>query len=255
MTELTSYNRYAWDREVEKECVWTIPVDSSAIARARAGDWQILLSPHKPVPREWFPPLAGKNALCLASGGGQQGPILAAAGANVTVLDNSPKQLEQDRLAADREQLQLRTELGDMRDLSRFPDAYFDLIIVSGTGFVDDITLVWREAYRVLQRPGILMAGCVNPIEYIFDLQAWNEGRLVVRHKIPYSDLVDLSEEERYELIIAHDEPLCVGHSLRDLIQGQIDVGLAIVGFYEDKNGGPLDDYIDSSFVTRAVKL
>jgi len=170
-------------------------------------------------------------------------------------LDNSPKQLEQDRFVADREHLRLRTELGDMRDLTRFPDAHFDIIIVSGTGFVDDITVVWREAYRVLKRPGILMAGCTNPIEYIFDLKAWNVGQLVVRHKIPYSDVVDLSEEERYELIIAKDEPLCVGHSLHDLIQGQIDVGLSIVGFYEDKNGGPLDDYIDSSFVTKAVKL
>jgi len=30
---------------------------------------------------------------CLASGGGQQGPVLAAAGAHVTVFDNSPRQL------------------------------------------------------------------------------------------------------------------------------------------------------------------
>ena len=56
-------------------------------------------------------------------------------------------------------------------------------------------------------------------------------------------------------MIIAKDEPLCVGHTLHDLIQGQIEAGLAIVGFYEDKNGGPLDVYIDSSFVTKAVKL
>lgn len=255
MEDLVSYNRRAWDKEVEKGCVWTVPVDASVIARARKGDWEIVLSPTKPVPSKWFPPLAGKEVLCLASGGGQQGPILAAAGAHVTVLDNSPKQLEQDRLVAEREQLQLRTELGDMRDLSRFPDAHFDLIIVSGTGFVDDINVVWREVYRVLKRPGIVMAGCTNPIEYIFDLRAWNAGQLVVRHKIPYSDMVDLSEEERYELIIAEDEPLCVGHSLHDLIQGQIAVGLSIVGFYEDKNGGPLDDYIDSSFVTKAIKL
>ena len=255
MIEIASYNRHAWDREVEKGCVWTLPVDPSVIARAREGDWQIVLTPTKPVPRDWFPPLAGKKVLCLACGGGQQGPVLAATGADVTVLDNSPQQLERDRMVARREGLSLQTELGDMRDLGRFPDEVFDVIIVAGTCFVDDITVVWKEASRALKRSGILMAGCSNPIEYIFDLAAWNAGELVVRHKIPYSDVADLTEEERHELIIAKDEPLCVGHSLHDLIQGQIDAGLAIVGFYEDKNGGPLDEYIDSSFVTRAIKL
>jgi len=252
---MVSYNRHAWDREVEKGSVWTLPVDSSVIANARKGDWTIVLTPTKPVPQEWFPPLEGKKVLCLACGGGQQGPILAAAGAEVTVLDNSPKQLERDRMVAQRENLSLRTELGDMRDLGRFSSEYFDVVIVTGTCFVDDITVVWKEASRILKRSGILMAGCGNPIEYIFDLNAWNNGQLVVRHQIPYSDVVDLSEEERNELIVAKDEPLCVGHSLYDLIHGQIEVGLSIVGFYEDKNGGPLDEYIDSSFVTRAVKL
>ncbi len=255
MIEIASYNRHAWDREVEKGCVWTVPVDPSVIARAREGDWEIVLTPTKPVPRDWFPPLVGKKVLCLACGGGQQGPILAATGADVTVLDNSPKQLERDRMVAQREGLSLQTELGDMRDLSRFSGESFDVILVTGTCFVDDITVVWKEVSRILKRSGILIAGCSNPIEYIFDLKAWNTGQLVVRHKIPYSDVVDLSEEERNDLVVANDEPLCVGHSLHDLIQGQIDVGLAIVGFYEDKNGGPLDAYIDSSFVTKAVKL
>jgi 2-polyprenyl-3-methyl-5-hydroxy-6-metoxy-1,4-benzoquinol methylase len=255
MMDIAGYNRRAWNMQVEKRNVWTLPVDRAVIAEARRGNWKIVLTPNKPVPRDWFPPLAGKRVLCLACGGGQQGPVLAAAGAEVTVLDNSPKQLEQDRLVAERESLSLRTELGDMRDLTRFSDEYFDLIVVTGTCFVDDVTLVWKEAYRILKRSGTLMAGCTNPIEYIFELKAWNAGQLVVRHKIPYSDLVDLSEEERNELIVAKDEPLCVGHSLRDLIQGQIEAGLLLADFYEDKNGGPLDKYIDSSFVTKAVKL
>jgi 2-polyprenyl-3-methyl-5-hydroxy-6-metoxy-1,4-benzoquinol methylase len=57
----------------------------------------------KPVPRGWFPDLNGCDVLCLASGGGQQGPVLAAAGANVTVFDISSRQLAQDRLVAERE--------------------------------------------------------------------------------------------------------------------------------------------------------
>ena len=40
------------------------------------------------MPADWFGDLAGAPVLCLASGGGQQGPLLAAAGARVTVFDN-----------------------------------------------------------------------------------------------------------------------------------------------------------------------
>jgi len=112
------YNRHAWDRQVECGNPWTVPVGEEEIARARRGAWKIVLTPTKPVPADWFPPLAGLDVLCLASGGGQQGPILAAAGAKVTVFDNSPKQLAQDRLVANREGLIIATFQGDMAELS-----------------------------------------------------------------------------------------------------------------------------------------
>ena len=71
------------------------------LRRRGAGEWQIVLTPTKPIPRTWFPAdLHGVDVLCLASGGGQQGPVLAAAGATVTVFDNSPRQLAQDRAVA-----------------------------------------------------------------------------------------------------------------------------------------------------------
>ena len=48
---------------------------SDAIAAARRGEWSIVLTPTKPIPRSWFPAdLHGADVLCLASGGGQQGP-------------------------------------------------------------------------------------------------------------------------------------------------------------------------------------
>ncbi len=257
MVDLIGYNRQAWDRETEKGNVWTQPVSRESIAEARKGNWKIVLTPTKPVPQDWFPPLPGKRVLCLASGGGQQGPLLAAAGAQVIVFDNSPEQLKQDEFVAEREHLDIRTELGDMRDLSRFGAEYFDLIIhpVSNV-FVDDVLPVWREAYRVLRRGGLLLAGFANPLQYIFDLAGLNAGQLIVRHKIPYSDLRDLTPEELQALVIEPGEPLCFGHSLHDLIQGQIDAGFLIAGFYEDNAGGhdPLDKYIDSYIATKAVK-
>jgi SAM-dependent methyltransferase len=162
--DILIYNRQAWDRQVGRGNPYTIPVSNEEIARARKGDWSISLTPTKPVPPDWFPPLGGVDVLCLASGGGQQGPILAAAGAKVTVFDNSPAQLAQDRLVADRDGLVIETVQGDMADLSVFPDARFDLIIhpVSNV-FVPDVKPVWREAFRVLKPGGALLKGFMNP--------------------------------------------------------------------------------------------
>lgn len=105
-----AHNRAAWDREVGNDNEWTRPVGPDVIARARADEWSVVLIGYEPVPRDWFPPvLAGASVLCLASGGGQQGPVLAAAGADVTVLDNSPRQLSRDEEVAAREGLAIRT--------------------------------------------------------------------------------------------------------------------------------------------------
>jgi 2-polyprenyl-3-methyl-5-hydroxy-6-metoxy-1,4-benzoquinol methylase len=128
-----AYNRAAWDREVDRGNEWTQPVGPEVIARARAGDWSVVLIGYQPVPRAWFPDdMAAAALLCLASGGGQQGPILAAAGAEVTVFDNSPRQLGRDEEVAAREGLTIRTVLGDMRDLGAFADSSFDVILNPG---------------------------------------------------------------------------------------------------------------------------
>jgi len=256
--DISKYNRQSWDKQVESGNEWTLPVDEARITAARSGEWHIVLTPTKPVPREWFPScLINTSILCLASGGGQQAPVLAATGAKVTVLDNSQKQLQQDEHVALRDGLELVTELGDMRDLSRFDDGSFDMVVHPvSNAFVDSVLPVWKETARVLKPSGLLLSGLSNPIGYIFDLEAWNEGRLVVRHRIPYSDVRDLSESELQSLIIDRDEPICFGHTLYDLIQGQIEAGFVLAGFYEDKSGdGPLDVYIDSFFATRAIKM
>jgi SAM-dependent methyltransferase len=256
--DVPEYNRKAWDSLVEKGDQWTRCVDEKTIAAARAGDWSIVLTNQKPVPRAWFPAnLAGKRILCLASGGGQQSPVLAAAGAIVTVFDNSAKQLAQDVLVAKRENLDITPELGDMCDLSRFANSTFDLIVhpVSNL-FVTSVVPLWREAARVLKPGGTLLAGFANPLSFIFDLQLMNEGRLVVRHRIPYADVRDLSEDELQRLIFTSDEPLCHGHSLHDQIQGQIDAGFVLAGFYEDRaNSGVLNEYIDTFVATKSIKI
>jgi len=255
--DIRNYNREAWNRAVAQGDRWTVPVGREAIARAREGDWHIVLTPRKPVPRSWFPPeLDGVDVLCLASGGGQQGPLLAAAGATVTVFDNSPAQLGQDRLVAEREALSLRTVEGDMRDLSALADASFDLIVhpVSNC-FVEDVRPVWREAARVLRAGGTLLAGVAAPIAFCFDPDLEARGDLRVRYAIPYSDQTSLTDQERRRYLDKGD-PLCFGHTLEDQIGGQLDAGLALIGWYDDfaSEGEPVAKYMPTFVATRARK-
>ena len=92
-----TWNKTAWDTAVNSgENPYTQVVSSEQITQAKQGDWALYLSDIKPVPRDWFPELKGLKVLCLASGGGQQAPIFAALGAEVTLLDASPQQLAQE---------------------------------------------------------------------------------------------------------------------------------------------------------------
>ncbi|MBM3316932.1 MAG: MGMT family protein [Candidatus Eisenbacteria bacterium] len=251
--DVVAHNAAAWDAEVARRNRWTIPVDAGAIARARRGDWQILLTPTLPVPRSWFPPLHGARVLCLASGGGQQGPILAAAGARVTVYDNSPKQLAQDRRVARREGLELAAIRGDMADLGRFADGAFDLVVHPiANVFAPDLRPVWREAHRVLRPGGELLAGFTCPIVYLFDQDDYDRGRLTVRHRLPYADVRDLPADALRERL-RDRRPLEFSHTLTEQIAGQLEAGFVLTGFYEDiEPEDPLSRYTPIHAATRA---
>lgn len=254
--EIRSYNRRAWDRNVQAGEPWTVPASTETIARARRGDWEIFLTPGRPAPVAWFPRLEGMPVLCLASGGGQQGPILAAAGAQVTVLDNSPLQLEQDRQVAAREGLALELVLGDMTDLGRFPDAGFQLIVLPVSNlFIPDLEPLWAGTYRVLAPGGCLLAGMMNPLFYIFDRTALDEaGELVVRHSLPYSDLTSLDARERRAVTTA-GWPLEFGHTLEAQLEGQIEAGFMLAGLYEDHDPrSVLSRYSAVYLASRALK-
>jgi ubiquinone/menaquinone biosynthesis C-methylase UbiE len=258
--DIREYNREAWNKQVKKGNLWTIPAAPSEIKSAREGNWRIVLTPLKAVPHDWLPDLAGKKILCLASGGGQQGPILAAAGADVTVLDNSPAQLEQDKLVAQRENLHINIVEGDMRDLSAFVSATFHYIVhpVSNV-FIPELKPMWSEAFRVLKPGGVMISGISNPVIYIFD---WDQiekyKKLEVKHKLPYSDLESLSSEQKARYI-ENGDPFEFSHTLEEQIGGQIEAGFVITGFYEDGTNeitfdNPLSHYMNLFIATRGLK-
>ncbi|MGO1254507.1 MAG: class I SAM-dependent methyltransferase, partial [Alcaligenes aquatilis] len=219
---------------------WSLPVSSEQVEQARRGQWQVHLLP-SPVPADWLGDIQGKSVLCLASAGGQQAPILAAAGAKVTVFDLSAGQLDKDRMVAERDGLSLQIEQGDMCDLSRFASESFDLILhpVSNQ-YVPDISVVWKECARVLRPGGHLLSSFFNPAVFIADRDPSYAQHGLIRPKftVPYSDLSSL-ETEALQAKRAGMEPLIFGHSLAQQIGGQLQVGLHLVDYIEEMHPAP----------------
>ena len=249
--DIVKHNKSAWDSNVDKKDRWTIPVKEEELIEVKKGNWKIVLTPNVSVPKDWFPELKGAKILGLASGGGQQGPILATLGADITIFDNSEKQLEQDKVLSDKFNLAIKTVQGDLKDLTVFEDNSFDLIFnPCSIVFVDNVLPVWTECFRVLKPGGVLMTGLINPIA----LQL-NEESLKLIYKQPFSDLHSLSNEE-LDALKKKNEPLVFGHSLTDQIGGQLDAGFAITAMFEDTWDIEhiMDDFFPSFIGTRAVK-
>jgi SAM-dependent methyltransferase len=159
-------------------------------------------------------------------------------------------------MVAERDGLEMQILEGDMADLSRFEDESFDLVFHPCSNlFVPDVRPVWREAFRVLRRGGILLAGFLNPIIYLFDFERAERGELEVKHALPYSDISSLTGEAK-ERRSKSGDPIEFGHTLTDQLGGQTDAGFLISGFYEDRHGeaDALARYTATLIATRAVK-
>jgi len=259
--EIFDLNKDAWDHAVDEgDNPYTGAVSPEEIAKAKQGEWSVYLSDCKPVPHTWFPVLNGLKVLCLASGGGQQIPIFAALGAEVTLLDASPKQLAQDEYVAKRDNLNIRIIEGDMADLSAFEDRSYDLIFnPPSTMFVPELAPIWRECYRVVNEGGLLMTGFMNPDEFIFDYIAIDEkGVLEVTHSLPYVEHETLSQEV-LEQRIQNIEMFHFSHTMETQLGGLMKAGFVITDFFEDsrpaEDGNPIRYYMPSYYVARAQKV
>jgi SAM-dependent methyltransferase len=254
---ILEHNREAWNRESTLGGEWSVPVSDETIAHARSGDWTVILTPRKSVPKDWFGELKGKHVLCLASGGGQQAPVLAAAGAQVVSFDLSDVQLGKDREVAERHGLNLRCIRGDMANLAEFAAESFDLIFhpVSNI-FVPDVRVVWRECFRVLRPAGDLLSGFMNPAFFLFDHdECVRTGKIEVKYPLPYAEPESLDPSGLEELSRSR-RPLEFSHSLESQIGGQLACGFCITGFYEDywTDEIPLNRFTPTSMATRATK-
>ncbi|MEA5050221.1 MAG: class I SAM-dependent methyltransferase [Oscillospiraceae bacterium] len=245
----TDDNAAVIDGWVERGWEWGKPIGHETYEDAQRGEWSMLLTPVKPVPREWFPPLKGARVLGLASGGGQQMPVFAACGAVCTVLDYSEKQLESERMVAAREGYAIDIVRADMTRPLPFADGSFDLIFhpVSNC-YIEDVCAVWRECFRCLKKGGVLLAGLDNGLNMVY-----GDTEDVIEYSLPWNPLRD---EKRYAESLEKGWGIQFSHTIEEQIGGQLNAGFALTDVYGDTNGqGNLHDHnVPTFWATRAVK-
>ncbi len=245
----TDINAETIGRWIDEGWEWGSPISHETYLHACAGDWEVKLTPVRAVPRAWFGKLDGARVLGLASGGGQQIPIFKAAGAEVTVLDYTPAQLESERMVSEREGYAVDTVRADMTKPLPFPDACFDLVFNPvSLCYVRDVEPIWHEVARVLRPGGILLTGFDTIINYIVSA---DEKHVVFKQ--PFDPTVN---EDQAALLAADDAGVQFSHNLDEMLGGLLRAGFSIDDLYEDTNGeGHLHDLnIQTYLAVRAIK-
>ena len=257
MDNYTDINASTIDSWVANGWEWGTPITPEEFARAKQGDWSVVLTPRKPVPHKWFEPhlkngrFNGAKVLGLASGGGQQMPIFAALGADCTVLDYSEAQLNSERSVAEREGYEIDIIRADMTLRLPFEDSSFDLIFhpVSNC-YIENVQHVWDECYRILKPGGLLLAGLDNGMNFL----VWEDIEpLVITNSLPFNPLRDPAVMAK---LMENDDGVQFSHSLEEQIGGQLKAGLRLTDLFDDFNGeGALCERgIVTYHATRAAK-
>lgn len=228
----TQANSKTVDTWVKGGWIWSIPITHNSYLKAKEGFFDIVLTPTKSVPHEWFGNLKGKRVLALASGGGQQGPIFHALGADVTVLDYSELQLEKEKEVAFREGYEIKLVKADMSKPLPFEDKSFDLIFNPvSTCYIEKIEPLWKECFRILAKGGALLTGVDNGINYIVGDK--DEKQIV--HSLPFNPLEDSSLLE--ELKRDEDDGVQFSHTTVEHLNALLSAGFMLTDIYEDTNG------------------
>jgi len=241
VSAITSWIKEGWK--------WGAPIDHETFLRAQKGQWDVYLTPTKAVPHAWLKNIQGKRVLGLASGGGQQMPILSALGACCTVFDYTPAQLESEKLVAEREGYSIRIVRGDMTEPLPFEDASFDLVFFPVSNvYIEKAKPVFRECYRILKKGGRLLSGLDNGINFITD-----DDEKEILNSLPFNPLQNPEQKKQLDL---HNDGIQFSHTLEEQIGGQLEVGFLLKELYEDTNGeGRLHElHIPTFFATLALK-
>lgn len=167
-TPAHDHNRRAWDQMVRDKQRFTQPAADDSFA-----------DPLKTVDGlGWLgKSIRGQRLLCLGAGGGKHAALYAAAGAEVTVVDISPAQLELDREVAASRKLSLQTVEASMDHMPMFADGLFDVIVHPvSTCYVPKIEPVYREVARVTRGGGLYISQHKTPTSLQADTRFAEHG-------------------------------------------------------------------------------
>jgi len=258
MDDVAVFNQARWQALADADALYTRPLLNLDAESARA----------KVDPHGWLGSLEGKSVLCLAGGGGQQSAAFALLGAQVTVVDLSPAQIERDAQVAAHYGVEIRAVEADMRDLSMLEAASFDIVQHAySINFVPDVRVVFEQVARVLRPSGLYQLMFANPFTLAINPRTWTgEGYLL---KQPYLDGTPIQSEDEVWVYRRADDgagrdtgdgasdedgasvtppipgPREIRHTLSTVVNGLVEHGFTIrrladmVSIYPDQNATP----------------
>ncbi len=175
------------------------------------------------------------EVLCLAAGGGTHGPLLALAGAAVTVVDFSAKQLEIDKGIAVQLGLALRTFQASMDDLSFLAAQSFDVVVQPvSMCYIHDVARVYQEVARVTRPHGLYIAQHKQPAALQAGLH-WEEG-IGYAIETPAED-GQVAPEVYNQTAFREKGTTEYIHSFNSLLGGLCQSGFVIEDFMEPPRG------------------
>ena len=228
MDLITRYNQERWEAWAQANVPYSRPILDLTPASARE-----LVDPAHVMGE-----VGGRRVLCLTASGGQQSAAFGLLGAQVSVLDFSATQLQRDRATAAHYGLAVETVQGDMRDLSHFADATFDIVWhAHSIGFIPDIEPVFNEVARVLRPGGLYHLAYHNP--YAHGLGGWDgKGYPMWRPYIEGSEVdspdMNWDIENPDGSITRVEGPHEFRHTLSALVNGLTRRGFIILGLWEE---------------------
>lgn len=188
-------------------------------------------------PYDWIPWDDVRTVLCLAGAGGEQGPLFAALGLDVTVADLSPGQLARDREVAEEHGLSLECLEADMADLSALYGRDFDLVYQSiSSVYVPDVVAVYREVAKVLADSGLYLVEHWTATQAQLADDPWDGTAYRVARPLVKGEPIPWYAETA---TVGDRVPTCWHylHPLDELVGGLCDAGFVIEGARESEAG------------------
>ena len=221
------HNRSAWDRMAKQRNRLAKP--------AREEDF---INPLESVDAPgWLgPDISNRKILCLAAGGGRHGPLYAAAGAEVTVVDISPGMLALDQEISRRRDLPLRTIEASMDNLSCLASHQFDIVIHPvSTCYVPDVAPVYLEIARVLKLGGLYISQHKQPTSLQSTLSPVDGKFLITRNYYSRDPLPPTAHAN----LIREQGTLEFAHRWEQLLGEMCRAGMVIEDLFEPLHAQP----------------